>query len=219
MLKTGLAILFRAYRCARDLKVDPREFAVSQDSLYRAGLTPIDIHWLLARGLVEITSLSIGSEGTIKSQQLHCNECVGLILTNTGVIFADQLSQKPNHTSLSSVLPLNGQTPASNLFEVQHTKQKPHWDRDRKGLYFCGLLIKQFRWSAVNQETILMAFEEDDWPARIDDPLPQRLNQDPKQRLHDTVKCLNRNHKKRSIRFTGDGTGEGVRWLLVDSSS
>jgi hypothetical protein len=60
-----------------------------------------------------------------------------------------------------------------------------------------------------------MAFEEDGWPPRIDDPLPQKLNQDPKSRLHDTIKCLNRNHRKRLIRFSGDGTGEGVVWTAV----
>ena len=30
---------------------------------------------------------------------------------------------------------------------------------------------------------------------------------------------LNRNHKHRLIRFMGDGSGEGVRWTIVDDSA
>jgi hypothetical protein len=65
------------------------------------------------------------------------------------------------------------------------------------------------------QEAILIAFEEERWPPRIDDPLPGSPDLLPKRRLHDTIKSLNRNQKNRLVRFMGDGTGEGVRWELV----
>jgi hypothetical protein len=65
------------------------------------------------------------------------------------------------------------------------------------------------------QEAILMAFEEEKWPPRIDDPLPGNADLLPKRRLHDTIKSLNRNQKNCLVRFMGDGTGEGVRWELV----
>ena len=57
-----------------------------------------------------------------------------------------------------------------------------------------------------------MAFEEESWPPRIDDPLPPSPNIDSKKRLHDTIKSLNRHQKQRCIRFMGDGRGTGVRW-------
>ena len=60
-----------------------------------------------------------------------------------------------------------------------------------------------------------MAFEEEDWPVRIDDPLPPRSGLDPKRRLHDSIKSLNRHQKSRVLRFCGDGSGEGVRWELI----
>jgi hypothetical protein len=59
-----------------------------------------------------------------------------------------------------------------------------------------------------------MAFEEEHWPPRIDDPLPKNPELLPKRRLHDAIKSLNRNQKRSLIRFMGDGTGEGVRWEL-----
>jgi len=68
------------------------------------------------------------------------------------------------------------------------------------------------------QEVILMAFEEEHWPPRIDDPLPVHPDLIPKRRLHDTIKSLNRNQKTCLIRFRGDGTGEGIRWELISAT-
>jgi hypothetical protein len=219
MLRKGLAILWRAYHYSRDLNTDSQEFAVSHACLYRAGLTPVDLRWLLARGFVQIMSPKANSERA-PDLQLQGKGRVGLVLTNSGVGLAKRLFQKTNQTNLHSAPSAMGPAHADHSDEAAKlATQKPHWDRERKELRYRGLIVKQFRWSAVNQETILMAFEEDDWAARIDDPLPQNLNQDPKQRLHDTIKCLNRNHKKRIIRFSGDGTGEGIRWVLVDHAN
>jgi hypothetical protein len=51
----------------------------------------------------------------------------------------------------------------------------------------------------------------------LDDPLPQTPNIDPKVRLHDTIKHLNRHHLRRGICFRGDGRGWGVRWMVAES--
>ena len=92
---------------------------------------------------------------------------------------------------------------------------RPSWDCASRELTFHDILIKRFRCPAQNQEAVLAAFEEEQWPSRIDDPLPQISGQCPKQRLHDTIKSLNRHHHREPIiRFRGDGTGEGVIWEL-----
>jgi len=61
---------------------------------------------------------------------------------------------------------------------------------------------------------ILTTFEEEKWPPKVDDPLPPHAEIDAKQRLHDTIKSLNRGQKRKLIRFRGDGTGQGIRWEL-----
>ncbi len=61
----------------------------------------------------------------------------------------------------------------------------------------------------------MSAFQEDGWPARIDDPLPPTPETDPKRRLSDAIKCLNRKQLNPLLRFSGDGTGEGVLWDLI----
>jgi hypothetical protein len=94
-------------------------------------------------------------------------------------------------------------------------RRLPHWDQQCRVLRVGQYVVKQYKRPSPNQEMILAAFEEEDWPQRIDDPLPPQGEQEPKCRLHDTIKWLNRNHEHGLIRFLGDDTGEGVRWQLV----
>jgi len=94
-------------------------------------------------------------------------------------------------------------------------RRLPHWDRQCRVLRVGQYVVKQYKRPSPNQEMVLAAFEEENWPPRIDDPLPPQGEQEPKCRLHDTIKWLNRNHEHCLMRFLGDGTGEGVRWQLV----
>jgi hypothetical protein len=88
----------------------------------------------------------------------------------------------------------------------------PTWDHDRRELRWNGRLVKVFKLPSPNQERIIAAFAEENWPARIDDPLPPDLEITPRQRLRDAIRNLNRNQRARLIRFMGDGSGEGIRW-------
>jgi hypothetical protein len=92
---------------------------------------------------------------------------------------------------------------------------RPRWDAEMRQLLAAGKVVKQYRQPAKAQECILAAFEELGWPARIDDPLPSNGQTSPKRRLHDTIKQLNRNQENALIRFSGDGTGTGVKWEWV----
>ena len=94
----------------------------------------------------------------------------------------------------------------------------PTWDRDRRELRVAGLVVKQFRLPSPNQERIIIAFEEESWRPRIDDPLPPCMDIVPQQRLHSTIKSLNRNQVHRLITFMGDGTGRGIRWELTSAA-
>jgi hypothetical protein len=89
---------------------------------------------------------------------------------------------------------------------------KPHYNADLRELWYAGHLIKRYRTPAKNQELILLAFEEESWPQRIDDPLPPAQGIDPKLRLRDTITQLNRHQNGSRMRFHGDGIGSGVKW-------
>jgi hypothetical protein len=47
----------------------------------------------------------------------------------------------------------------------------------------------------------------------MDDPLPRMPDIDPKIRLRDTIKRLNRNQVNHLLRFQGDGNGLGIQWF------
>jgi len=88
----------------------------------------------------------------------------------------------------------------------------PEWHVDVRELRVGEVLVKAFHRPAPRQETVLSAFQEQHWAARIDDPLPRETDRDAKLCLHDTINHLNRNLLKPLIHFFGDGTGRGIRW-------
>lgn len=88
----------------------------------------------------------------------------------------------------------------------------PIWDEAAGELWFAGLLVKVFRRAAADQRTILCAFQELGWPARIDDPLPPKRGKSRHRRLHDAINNLHRRMLHSVLRFRGDGTGEGILW-------
>ncbi len=199
MLKDGLSLLWRGYEYARDLGAGRGDFSLDTAALGEAGLSAIDLRWLTARGYIAAAPTD-ASPAFPRLNRPAAGKVTCHVLTDAGVAFACRI--------LSPALEAPHPAPAG----APAPAQAPSWDADRKELRYGTTVVKQFRWAAVNQETILMAFEEDHWPARIDDPLPPKPDVDSKHRLHDTIKCLNRNHKARLIRFSGDGTGEGIVW-------
>jgi hypothetical protein len=111
-------------------------------------------------------------------------------------------------TSASSRTAGQGATPPPPPASME---DKPHWDAERGELWYGGEVVKKFKQPAPNARTILSAFQEQEWPPRIDDPLPQgRGSIVPRQRLADTLRGLKCNQA--GLIFEQDGTGEGVIW-------
>jgi hypothetical protein len=94
------------------------------------------------------------------------------------------------------------------------SKKKPRWDADAHQLLWRGAVIKTFRHDAANQRRVLQAFQDLDWPSRIDDPLPVTASVRRKLRLRETVKSLNRSLRGAGIRFRMDGTTTGAFWEI-----
>lgn len=205
----GMSVLLRALDYAIDLGRSRWEFAVELAELQRLGLSTADCRWLSCKGWVEIAREQSSAPGSPRRFQhdLHLSltrrSC--LVLTDLGATevrkhFAVQLQK--------------AQTVDANYQRGHGLSLAPRWDRERHELRVAGQLVKQFRLPSPNQEKVLNALQEENWPVRIDDPLPPNKKLDAKQRLHDTIKNLNRHQKKPLIRFMGDGTGQGVRWEI-----
>ncbi len=95
-------------------------------------------------------------------------------------------------------------------------RPKPRYDRENRILYVGTEVIKELKKISPNQEPIWCAFEEEEWPPRIDDPIPPKTGIVAKRRLHQTIWSLNNGlDNDKVIRFGGDGTGEGLKWWYV----
>jgi hypothetical protein len=190
----GLLLLREAQAAAHAAGRDVWEFAVEVGELRAAGLTHTDLRRLLVAGLAEHAAERSESCCAVRHFEPLANltipEGACFILTATGA-------------TLAGAPPPDGAAPGLD---------SPHWDALGRRLCWQGLLVKEYRQPAGNQELILAALEEEGWPPRIDDPLPQARGHDPKVRLRAAVKALNGHQLHRLIRFRCDGTGEGVGW-------
>jgi len=85
-------------------------------------------------------------------------------------------------------------------------------------LWVYGALVKRLDIRAANQAAILTAFQEEDWPSQIDDPL-RPDGGDSKARRRSTIYCLNGCQHPSAIHFFADGSGHGIRWKLTPAGT
>jgi hypothetical protein len=142
--------------------------------------------------------------GTVESTRIH--EGSTLSLTEAGVQFADRFLAR-------ALLPADEAEMAGLRGVFQLGRLVPSYDAERRIFRWGQHVLKHFRQPSPSQEVILRTAEELGWPAWFDDPLP-RGHGNAKQRLHDTIKDLNRRQKPYLVHFLGDGTGTRVGWQL-----
>jgi hypothetical protein len=197
-LLQGLTLLRETREVAEESQRDPWEFALEIAQLHAAGLSNTDLRRLLLAGLVEHGVEQYRLRGSRQFRRLTglalpADTC--FVLTEAGVQAAFE----------AAALPLGAGAALTQSV-------LPCWNSSLRLLCWKGAVVKRFRLPATNQETILSVFEEESWPARIDDPLKQGESIDPKTRLRDAIKALNRNQVNRLLSFRGDGTGRGILW-------
>jgi len=222
----GLEKLAQAYRYAYDTDSSIWDFAVELETLIKIGLNYNDLRWLLLKDYIEHAL-----ERTSRNHQhreyesacdsrFHENSC--FVLSDLGYDFNTKMKTAVLASRSTVVSQVNGFNPVDQSEtepQVQavyyaNPEPSPAWYAETHEFYVGTKLVKEFKLPSANQETILTAFQEEGWPKRIDDPLPPGHGVDPRRRLHDTIRGLNRNQKVKMIRFMADGTGEGIRWKL-----
>lgn len=227
--RAGLAVLWRAYICARDTGANVWDFALRTDKLYEAGMTSSDLRWMVAKGFAEhgqeTSSYDDPHRSFHRSNGYSFNNHTCLILTCTGAALAEHvfrettrspqaiLSARAAGVGQSAAL-ANAPQAACETNTPERSALKPRWDSTRRELTLAGLIVKRFRVPERNQETILSVFEEEGWAEHIHDPLPVNQDIDAPTRLHDAINRLNRCQINPLLRFHGDGKGTGVFWDL-----
>lgn len=202
--RKALRLLYEAWNAAHAEGRDVWQFALEIEQLRALGLSHTDLRRLLCWGHLEHarerTSCHARQRIFQPLQTLNLPKQTCFVLTAKGW-----------EAALKHAADKSGE----RIADTEEPADSPYWDNDSRQLWWHDCLIKAFHRPAVNQELILAALEEEGWPPRIDDPLPQVPNIDSKVRLHDTIKSLNRHHLKRIIHFGGDGRGQGIQWLFL----
>lgn len=228
-LRTAFRPLLTGIQYAEQSKCDRWDFAVEIDQLTSRGLVPNDFRWLVRNGLVEhrreVTMESDNGRLFQATGDLTFPDRTCFVLSDEGIRLARRvLGTNRPCSKFHETDDALAEPPEDQRIGLTHDgadggqDHLPHWDSQRRVLGVNGSVVKLFKWVAVNQQTVLCAFEEEGWPPRIDDPLPPHPDQDAKRRLSDTIKCLNRKQCHPLIHFRGDGTGEGVVWEYVEQS-
>lgn len=207
--------LAKARDYARSMQVDPWEFAVEMERLIAQGLTTSDLRWLVCMRYIapacEITESSDTARKFRPNHNLAFPKQTCFVLTDVGALFTASVPGESEGIA--------SQTMRHEVNTDARPSPSPRWDPICRVLRVGQHVVKRYRRPSPNQEAVLSAFQEDGWPQRIDDPLSPQGDQDPKCRLRDTIKWLNRNQQQRLICFRGDGTGEGVCWESANDAA
>ncbi len=247
-LIAGLCQLLRTFDYATDVGGDPWDFAIESSELRHAGMTTSDFRWLVSKGFVEhgqeISRYGARHRCFHRGVGLTFLATSALVLTPRGAteirkmlaaaaesdllraaaqaeVAIYWLATEPVGPQPAKVFTshLQGDAPVTSPLHRLGKDVKPAWEVRRRELRVGEFLVKKFRVPAGNQELVLSAFEEEGWPAYIDDPLPMKCEIAPKQRLHNVVTRLNGSQLVPILRFQGDGNGEGIGWQLLPARS
>jgi hypothetical protein len=199
-----LLILLGRYACARLVGCDVWQCAPEWRALRPLGLRRQTVVDALRHGHA-LCRPELPVESGLAD--LRIDPETRLSLTELGV--AQALQELATH-------PLSGTGAGNSAEEKRGVRRKPRWDRHARELYYGEILVLRFRRDAPNQMHILDAFQELRWAPRIDDPLPPHGGVDRRERLHDTVRHLNRGQIPVRIRFATEADGQGVRWTVVE---
>ncbi len=215
-VQTAYQLLWEAYADSQELRRDPWDFAVEIEQLHQAGLSNSDLRGLIVGGYVlhafEETRRNEPTRSFRPLVNLRLGEGTCFVLTPKGVHDAWKLGRRQVHSGLYTGDAAPAGTRASELV--------PEWDSHRGRLTCRGILVKQFRQPAPHQRLILDTFHKRSWPFKIEDPLPIKVRGvASKKRLDYAIQGLNRDHQHVLLHFGGDGSGRGIRWWVINSST
>ena len=203
-----LGRLVEASNYANDCGRNHSDFAVGLSFFNYKGVSQTALQWLVCQRLIEHryeTTVQGGDKRIFceaPDTKLTDKSCFAI--SNSGREIFERLKQE-------ALGEISDQDSEKSEPHAEGNNILPTWCPVTRVLKIAGMVVKHFKWPAPNQEMLINAFAELGWPERVDDPLPPN-GVSPKRRLHDTIKCLNRNQINSLIKFRGDGTAQGARW-------
>jgi len=199
--------LLQAYESAQQLARDVWDFAVELRTLEQQGLTHANLRFLTAKGYLQ-HARRVSSRGAAKPKY----EALGaarftrrtcFVLTEAGLVLARAVCREAAATDPLRPADATNPVPAVG----------PHYDSVRRILYYDGRVAKRLQREAPVEERLLLSCQAQKWKKLITDPLDQVPGTNPKKRLHDAVRNLNRAWRKKrfaSSRRTAEPRSRGT---------
>jgi hypothetical protein len=213
-MKAAFVALLEALEYSQDLGANAWDFAVEIASLRSLELANSDLRWVVARGLaehvVEITPVYDATRTFRHCERALFGKRSCFVLTPSGEALARELRGDSESDADHGELLFARQSDRDCKAPLR--SRVPDWDCDRHELCIASVVVKRFTIPSLDAESVLTAFEEQSWPARIDDPLPPWDESAQTTRLQEAIHRLNRGQNRPGIRFLGDDTGRGVLW-------
>ncbi len=217
----AMTLLAESHTLAHDAGCDPWDFAVEIHELDHAGVSRSGLRWMLSRNL----ALHAHETTPRRAKRRSFDTSGAAVFLRHSCFVASEagLALWNKNGTVVETLPFERFNPGAGIssyhkeLRTLHGRDVivPHYDPMRAELTVRGQVVKRYRRAAMNQQAVILAFAEAGWIQRIDDPLPATSGICAKRRLQETVKALNSHHLRPLLRFSGDGTGEGVRWDFV----
>jgi len=202
----GLGRLQHGYNFAIDVEEEPEQFSLEIEQLTGIGVSYSELRWMIAKGLVRhLIEMTLDGD-----ECRHFRHVASGKLCSTSCFLITEHGRSLLSLTAFSAPPIRIEKPSPDGTQTQ----RPVWDPDRQELSLLGHLVKRFRLPSHNQVAVLATFEEEAWPVKVYDPLPVTTGVDPRRRLQDTIKGLNRSQKNPLLHFQGDGSGEGIVWEI-----
>ncbi len=200
--------LHEAQAMAQECRRDPWEFALQLPQLLQQGSRASVLRWLVAGAYaeqrIEQPATKTGKRRFRPALSLRLDDRSCFVLTDLGRRLVQEVVARSDFRKHGKP------TPDARLFPVP---LKPRFDWQARILWFGKYFVKQFKVPAENQILILIAFQEQDWRPRIDDPLPPSRGINSPTRLHNAINRLNRKQRHPLLKFQGDGSGRGILWF------
>lgn len=218
--REALHILLKAFEYARDCQTDSWQFATELSVVVSHGASFDDVRWLVLRRFGEhAKEITVPGDARRTFRPLANTVFPSdafLVLSPEGARFVRRILNVPTGEPDEPKSPAVTASSAVVVEMPTSTRNVPEWDEARRELRYLGQIVKRFRVPAKNQSLVLSAFQEDGWPAFIDDPICPKKDQDSKKRLQVTIKALNRNQIFPLIKFHGNGNGLQIYWEAVE---
>jgi hypothetical protein len=211
-LQGPLAKLVEAYERARETRQPVWDFALSFAFLQQRGLTDESLRWLWRHGYADCVVTASRPRAAMRRNGAlplaNGSKQPWVVLTTAGSWFfrIAEVASGRNGDCVQAVVAPDG--------DGLLPPRLPRWDADWRQLRLGEHVVKWFRRPAENQEWILASFQELNWSRLILDPLkvaPEIRSQD---RLHFTIRNLNRAQKQPGVHFSASNNGRAISWQL-----